>query len=422
LTTSLDALEHQALPFEKLVEELKPDRDTSYAPLFQVMFNMQSREQEQVPFEGLTISPVIAEPGTSKFDLNVLMEDREDGLAAWFEYSTDLFDVETIERMLRHFRKLLTAISANPDARIGDLPLLDEAERKTLADWNATAVDYPPDATLVSLFEDQVARTPDAVALTFGAEQLTYAELNASANQLGHHLKIAGAGTETLIGICMERSFEMVVAIYGILKAGAAYVPLDPEYPSQRLQHMLEDADISILLSQSHLADRLPDHDARIIDLDAGSEAVFIGQYPTSNPAPSAEAHNAAYVIFTSGSTGRPKGVLNEHRGICNRLLWMQEEYGLDRSDRVLQKTPFSFDVSVWEFFWPLQTGATLVIAEPGGHGDSSYLTRLIREQEITTLHFVPRVQHASPGDMQWRGTARGFAAPLLQPTGRRTA
>ena len=389
--TSLDALSYQALPFEKLVMELQPDRDASYAPLFQVMFNLQSREQELVPFAGLEVSPVIAEPGTAKFDLNVLMEDREDGLAAWFEYSTDLFDASTIERMLGHFGRLLEAIVANPGAKISELELLAPAERtQILEDWNQTAIPFPPDATLTSLFEAQVKRKPNAPALVFGDEQISYAELNARANQLARHLQDAGVGPETLVGVYMERSIEMVVALYGILKAGGAYVPLDPEYPSQRIAHMLEDAEIGLLLSQAHLAEQIPRCDARVINLGIGLEALAIAKHSIDNLPLAAQPDNAAYVIFTSGSTGRPKGVLNEHRGICNRLMWMQTAYRLKNTDRVLQKTPFSFDVSVWEFFWPLITGARLVIAEPGGHRDAAYLANLIQTQQITTLHFVP--------------------------------
>ena len=389
--SSLDALEHQALPFEKLVEELQPDRDQSYAPLFQVMFNLQSREQELVPFSGLEVSPVVVEPGTAKFDLNVLMEDRDDGLAAWFEYSTDLYDRPTIERMLGQFRKLLEAIAARPDTKLAALPLLDSAEReRVLTDWNQTGVDYPKNLTLIDLFEAQVAKTPDAIAVSCGAENLSYAQLNARANQLGYHLGDLGIGPEDLVGVCTERSLEMVIALYGILKAGAAYVPLDPEYPQQRLAHMLEDARISVLLSQSHLSATLPENSARVINLDTGLDTAALAKCATGNPAAIASARDAAYVIFTSGSTGRPKGVLNEHRGICNRLLWMQDEYGLTADDRVLQKTPFSFDVSVWEFFWPLITGARLIVAEPGGHRDTAYLAQLIQDQQITTLHFVP--------------------------------
>ncbi|HJP04027.1 MAG TPA: amino acid adenylation domain-containing protein, partial [Gammaproteobacteria bacterium] len=387
----LDALTHQSLPFEKLVEELQPERDSSYAPLFQVMFNLQSREQEIVPFTGLEVSPVVVEPGTAKFDLNVLMEDRDDGLAAWFEYSTDLYDRPTIERMIGHFRKLLEAIAVHPNTKLAALPLLESEEReRVLVAWNQTSVDYPQNLTLIDLFEAQVKKTPDAIAVTCGKDTLTYKQLNARANQLGCYLGGLRLGPEDLVGVCMERSLEMVIALYGILKAGAAYVPLDPEYPRQRLAHMLEDAHIEVLVSQSHLAEALPENDTKVINLDTGLDTVALAEYDTGNPAAIASARDAAYVIFTSGSTGRPKGVLNEHRGICNRLLWMQDEYGLTADDRVLQKTPFSFDVSVWEFFWPLITGARLVIAEPGGHRDTAYLAKLIQDQQITTLHFVP--------------------------------
>ncbi|NOR18955.1 MAG: amino acid adenylation domain-containing protein, partial [Xanthomonadales bacterium] len=374
-----------------LVMELQPDRDASYAPLFQVMFNMQSREQELVPFAGLEVSPVIADPGSAKFDLNVLMEDREDGLAAWFEYSTDLFDASTIERMLRHFGRLLEAVVADPGVKLSELELLDATERtQILEDWNQTAVPFPVDATLISLFEAQVQRRPNAPALTFAGDTISYGELNARANQLARHLQECDVGPEVLVGVYMERSIEMVVALYGILKAGGAYVPLDPEYPAQRLTHMLEDAEISLLLSQHHLADQLAASDTRVFNLGIGLEALAIAKHSTENLPLAAKAENAAYVIFTSGSTGRPKGVLNEHRGICNRLMWMQTEYRLKNTDRILQKTPFSFDVSVWEFFWPLITGARLVIAEPGGHRDAAYLADIIQTHEITTLHFVP--------------------------------
>ena len=346
--TSLDALAHQALPFEKLVEELQPERDASYSPIFQVLFNLQSREQELVNFAGLHVSPVIADPGTAKFDLNVLMEDKADGLAAWFEYSTDLFDAATIQRMLGHFHKILDAIVAEPTTKLARLNLLDDAERQQLlVDWNQTAADYPRDVTLVDLFEAQVESTPDSIALICGKETLSYSQLNARANQLGYYLADLGIGPGDLVGVCMERSLEMVIALYGILKAGGAYVPLDPDYPAQRLAHMLEDADITILLTQAHLKDALPANDAHTVTLDDGWDTVALADCSIKNPAAIASASDAAYVIFTSGSTGRPKGVLNEHRGICNRLVWMQHQYGLNATDRVLQKTPFSFDVSV---------------------------------------------------------------------------
>jgi amino acid adenylation domain-containing protein len=238
------------------------------------------------------------------------------------------------------------------------------------------------------LFENQVAATPDATALIFESEQLSYAELNKRANQLAHYLRKRGIGPDSAVGICMERSIELVIALYGVIKAGGAYVPLDPEYPSERLAHMLEDANIQLLLTQHDVLDALPETGINILQVDQIND--FIKDFDDANPVHVARANNLAYIIFTSGSTGRPKGVMNEHRGICNRLLWMQDEYPLHSDDRILQKTPFSFDVSVWEFFWPLMTGAQLVLAKPGGHRDTTYLANLIDSIKITTLHFVP--------------------------------
>jgi len=242
--------------------------------------------------------------------------------------------------------------------------------------------------TLQTLLEKQADLTPNATALVFGEESLSYRQLNERANQLAHLLISEVNRPDGLVGVCMERSVDMVIALLGIIKAGLAYVPLDPDYPEQRLEHMLEDADLKVLLTQGAVQSVLPGHSIPMLVLDeCGAE---LDAQATTNPPHRAEADNLAYVIFTSGSTGRPKGVMNEHRGIVNRLLWMQEEYGLTGADRVLQKTPFSFDVSVWEFFWPLITGATLVVAKPGGHKDPAYLARLIAKERITTMHFVP--------------------------------
>jgi len=253
--------------------------------------------------------------------------------------------------------------------------------------------------TLHELFETQVGRSADQVALVFGQQTLTYAELNRRANQLAHYLRGMGVGPEVLVAVCMERCLELVVALYGALKAGGAYVPIDPDYPQERVAFMLEDAGAPVLLTQSGLLGRLPGHNGRVVCLDADWER--IAREDVANPATATVADNLAYVIYTSGSTGKPKGAMNTHRGICNRLLWMQDQYGLREADKVLQKTPFSFDVSVWEFFWPLLAGARLVVAEPGGHRDPAYLVKLIREQGITVLHFVPsmmRVFLEEPG------------------------
>jgi len=295
--------------------------------------------------------------------------------------------------MAEHFVTLLSAAVADPDQRVSDLPLLTEAERhRVLVDWNSTAAAYP-ETTIHRLIEEQVRRTPDAVALVFEGRTISYAGLNRRANQLARHLRDLGVGPDTLVGLCVERSFEMVVGLLGILKAGGAYVPVDPGYPPDRQAYMIEDSRAPVLLTQAHLTGGLADFRARVVVLDAGWEE--IGSHPDGDLEDGAGPGHLAYVIYTSGSTGKPKGAMNEHRAVCNRLLWMQDTYGLTASDRVLQKTPFSFDVSVWEFFWPLMTGARLVIARPEGHKDPSYLVQRIREEGITTLHFVPSMLRA---------------------------
>jgi amino acid adenylation domain-containing protein len=304
-------------------------------------------------------------------------------------YDRSRFDDASIARMLGHLGTLLEGMADNPDRPLSELPMLATAERhRLLVEWNDTRADYPQDNCLHDLFEAQVERTPQAVALDCEGKQLTYEELNQRANQLAHHLQRLGVGPETLVGVYMERSLEMVIALYGILKAGGAYVPLDPEYPADRVAFMMEDSQVPVLLTQQRLVDSLPTHRATVLCLD--SQWGILAHENDTNPANGVQPHNLAYVIYTSGSTGKPKGAMNTHRGICNRLLWMQDRYQLTDTDRVLQKTPFSFDVSVWEFFWPLLVGARLVVARPGGHRDSGYLVRLISDQGITTIHFVP--------------------------------
>jgi len=386
---TLGAYDHQDLPFEKIVEAVKPVRDMSYPPLFQVMFVLQNIPRISATLSGMTLTPLAIDAGTSMFDLTLFMWEEEDGLVGKFEYNTDLFDAKTIERMAGHFSILLSAILSDPDQRIKQLPLLTKNERHQLiGEWNATERNYPQNKTLVQLFEEQVDRSPEAVAVEYEGRQLTYRELNSRANQLAHHLIALGIGPEVMVGLYMERSLEMVIGIYGIIKAGGAYVPLDPEYPSDRVAFMIEDTDVPVLLTQEKLLVSLPEQRAKVICLDSGWNPIAGGS--TENPHGESAPGNLAYVIYTSGSTGRPKGVMNEHQGIVNRLLWMQEEYQLTSADRVLQKTPYSFDVSVWEFFWPLQTGASLILAKPGGHRDGAYLTELIIDKKITTLHFVP--------------------------------
>ncbi len=394
---TVGAYSHQELPFEKLVAELQPQRDLSHNPLFQVMFDFQHDHIHPIRANdgsrSLTLKPVPVESGVAKFDLTLYITESEQELLASFEYNTDLFDAATIARMAGHFQVLLEGIVADPGKRISDLPLLTQDEQEQMVmEWNATHRDYPTGKCLHHLFEAQVERTPDAVAVSFEGEQLTYRELNSRANQVAHYLMRLGVGPEKLVGICMERSVGMVVGVMGVLKAGGAYVPLDPAYPQERIAFMLQDSQAQVLITQRSLVGTLPvsESEVQVVCLDGEAEREGVEAEKEGNPQSEVSDQNLAYVIYTSGSTGIPKGAMNTHNGICNRLIWMQEAYRLTGADRVLQKTPFSFDVSVWEFFWPLITGAHLVVAQPEGHKDSAYLAQLIAEQEITTLHFVP--------------------------------
>ncbi|MEH1847549.1 MAG: amino acid adenylation domain-containing protein, partial [Nostoc sp.] len=312
-----------------------------------------------------------------------------DELLIKISYDTVVFEENTIGRMLGHLQTIFSAIVENPQARVGEIPMLTELERhQLLVEWNETACEYPTDKCIHQLFEEQVQRTPSSVAVVFENQQLTYQELNHRANQLAHYLLSLGVGKEVLVGICVERSIEMVVGILGILKAGGAYVPLDPAYPQQRLSYMLTDSGVQVLLTHSELSSSLLSHSAQVVCLD--TDWGVIEQYSQHNQDAGVASQNLVYVIYTSGSTGVPKGVMNTHMGVHNRLRWMQQSYPLTSSDRVVQKTPFSFDVSVWEFFWPLLTGARIVVALPEGHKDSTYLVNLIFQQQITTIHFVP--------------------------------
>ncbi|PTL74909.1 non-ribosomal peptide synthetase, partial [Vitiosangium sp. GDMCC 1.1324] len=387
--TTLAAYEHQDLPLEKLIEELQPQRDLSRPPLFQVMFVLQNAPSEALTLPGLTLKQLELSSSTSKFDWTLALTDAPNGFAGVLEYNTDLFERDTAASAMEHLRVLLEAAVSHPESRLSDLPLLSAAEKhKLLVEFNGPLAGYPRDVCLHQLIEAQVERTPDAIALTFEGQSLTYRELDSRANQLAWHLRSLGVGPESRVGLCLERSPEMVVSLLATLKAGGAYVPLDPAYPQERLSWMLEDAHPTVLLVQEHLLPRLPSQGAHVVCVDSGQAG--ISTQPRHAPPAQATANSLAYIIFTSGSTGRPKGAMNEHHAVVNRLLWMQDEYRLGAHDVVLQKTPFSFDVSVWEFFWPLMQGARLVLAKPGGHQEPNYLAHLIAQERVTTLHFVP--------------------------------
>ena len=391
--TALDAYAHQDLPFERLVEELAPERTLDRMPLFQVLLVLQNAPEPPVELPELEMGLEELASGTAKFDLLVeLRETADGGLEGMAEYAADLFDHATVARMMDQLGRALDAAAREPSARIADLPLLGVEDRAALLETSSGAKADYPDVALHSLFEAQAARTPGAVALVFGEETLTYAELDAKANRIAHLLRARGVGAESPVAVFMERSVEMVAALYGVLKAGAAYVPVDPEYPEGRVAYMLEDSASALALTLDRLASRLPEGiEAVALDRPGALEG-FSADRPAS---PDVGTDRMAYVIYTSGSTGRPKGAMNAHRGVVNRILWMQDAFGLTADDAVLQKTPFSFDVSVWEFFWPLAVGARLVIAPPAAHRDPAALSELIERHGVTTLHFVPSMLRA---------------------------
>ncbi|WP_438301188.1 non-ribosomal peptide synthase/polyketide synthase [Pseudomonas sp. NMS19W] len=318
-----------------------------------------------------------------------------DELSLHYSYQRGHFTDSVIEQLSAQLHNLLQQMVQSGDAMLGALDLLDTADRRLMVEqWNATGIDYPLEQGVHTLIEAQALRTPDAPALVFAGQTLSYAQLNARANQLAHGLIARGVGPDMLVGIAVERSLEMVIGLLAILKAGGAYVPLDPEYPRDRLSYMIADSGIDQLLTQPHLLASLPIPDG-VQTLCLEPSGADFAELPTHNPQVEYDASNLAYVIYTSGSTGMPKGAGNAHRALTNRLMWMQQAYALDASDTVLQKTPFSFDVSVWEFFWPLMTGARLVVAAPGDHRDPAKLIALINAERVTTLHFVPSMLQA---------------------------
>ncbi|MEU3993029.1 amino acid adenylation domain-containing protein [Streptomyces platensis] len=384
------AQQHQEVPFEVLVDALQPERYLSQNPLFQVCFNfLPARELK--PGDELVIEKIEGvRIGTSKFDLWISVVDCGDELLVEAEYNSDVFEPDTVRRLMDAFRVVVESAVAQPELAVSQLPVLRETERrKIVEEWNDTARVFDGgDRCLHDLIADQARRTPDAPALVVDGECISYAELDRRSNQLARWLRRRGARPERFVAVCAERSVELVVALLGVLKSGAAYVPIDPAYPARRREFMLADAAPEIVLTQEHLVAELPPSGADVVALDVRwAEVAEESDGPVAH---GADPDTLAYMIYTSGSTGRPKGVLNTHRGVVNRLLWMQDRYRLDDTDRVLQKTPFSFDVSVWEFFWPLMTGATLVVAGPDEHRDPARLAEVIRRERVTTAHFVP--------------------------------
>ena len=388
----IGAYANQDLPFEKLVEELQPERDVNYNPLFQVAFSLQNTPRASLELPGLLITPFELESTRAVFDLRLEVVETGSGLEGFWEYNTDLFDAARICRMNGHFQILLEAIADNLQQRINQLPLLSEIERhQLLVEFNQTQTDYPKDTCIHKLFEAQVEKTPDSVALVFAEnQQLTYHELNQRANQLAYHLQSLGVGPEVLVGICVKRSLEMVVGLLGILKAGGAYVPLDPNYPAERLSYMLSDAGVEVLLTEQSLLDSLQQNQAQVVCLDADGDAIW--QHNQDNLDVEVRSDNLAYVVYTSGSTGKPKGVSIIHQGIV-RLVKETNYVSLTSQEVFLQLAPISFDASTFEIWGSLLNGAKLVImcAHTPTLKESA---EVIEKYKVTTLWLTASLFH----------------------------
>ena len=360
---TLGAFAHQDMPFEKLVEELQPERDITRTPFFQVMFSLQNAPLPPVKLSQVTMTLLEDEIiTTSQFDLTFDSTERSNGsMECLLEYSTNIFERAKVHRMLTHYTNLLENIVANPQQRIRELPLLTDGERRQILDeWNATARDYPHERCIHQLVEAQAERTPEATAVVFGEERLTYAELNCRANQLGHYLKQLGVGPETRVGILLERSVEMPIALLAVLKAGGAYVAFDPSYPPDRLLYMFEDSDVSVLLTQQKVLMGQPEYRARLVCLD--TERTSIAEHDTQNMSERHQRSNLAYLVYTSGSTGRPKGILIEHRSVVNASYAFISSHRMTEHDSLLQFASLSFDVSAEEFFATWLSGGCVVM------------------------------------------------------------
>ncbi|MFC6978501.1 amino acid adenylation domain-containing protein [Microbulbifer taiwanensis] len=404
---ALGAQGHQDLPFEQLVEALAPERNLNANPLFQVMFNHQRQGRQTLDsLPGLALESCELEAGAAQFELTLdTREDAEGKLSATFTYAAELFEPATVERMASHYLLLLEALAEGPESALGDIPLLGEVEQKQLAQWGVMENSHGELPPVHRLIEWQARENPDAEALVFGGETLSFSALNTRANRLAHQLISLGVKPEVKVGIATERSLEMIVGLLAILKAGGAYVPLETDYPRERLAWIIEDSGIELLLTQTHVRARLPVCEGlRLLDLQplvgACLQAHIPGasqssHWPENNPAVAVHGENLAYVIYTSGSTGRPKGAAIRHSALASCMVWMQEKYQLTRADTVLHKAPFGFDVSAWEIFWPLTAGVRLVVANPGDHRDPERIIDLIRRHKVTALNFVPAMLQA---------------------------
>ncbi|HEU4558161.1 MAG TPA: amino acid adenylation domain-containing protein, partial [Longimicrobium sp.] len=385
---TVGAYNNQELPFEKLVAELQPERSLSHSPLFQVSFSLNDAEGSSPGLPGLRTEPAYGSYDTAKFDLSLGFVTSARELRAALSYSTDLFDEGTVRRMLGHLERVLEQVAANAELRLSELRLLGEEERhRLLVEWNATEVEVPAGLCVHHLFEAQAERTPAAVAVSFAEESLSYAELNQRANQLAHHLVALGVGPDVRVGLCLERSLEMAVALLAVVKAGGAYVPFDPSYPADRLRQLLEDSRPAVLLAHGAAGERFADAGVPVVDVEA--DAAEWTSRPATNPEIAGlTPEHLCYVIYTSGSTGRPKGVMNPHRCVVNRLVWGHAAWGMGAA--MLCKTSLGFDGSLRELFWPWSVGARVVLARAEGHRDPDYLLNTLHREGIATVNLVP--------------------------------
>ncbi len=388
--TALGAYAHQDLPFERLVDEMDSRRTLETSPLFQVAFALQNASPSDLRLPGLVVTPLTLAQRLVKYDLMLTAEDRGTTIQCVLEYKADLFRAETIGRMAEHYQNLLAALVRSPETHIAHAPMLMEYERRqVIEEWNRTQAEYPKDLRVHQLFERQAAKTPDALAVTFEGHSLSYRELDHRANQVAHSLRASGTGPDAPVGIYIDRSLEMIVGMLGILKAGGAYVPLDPAYPRERLEFMLRDSKLSVILTETRLLAVLAESGARLICLD---DAEFFAGLPQNAPAGNVEPANLAYVIYTSGSTGTPKGTLLQHAGLSSLVHDLVTLYDIRPESRVLQFAPISFDASITEIFPALISGATVCLARRENLAPGPGLCRLLKDQAITTVVLTPAV------------------------------
>jgi len=385
---TLNAYGHQDLPFEKLVEELQPERSLSHNPVYQVVFALQNAPMQALSLPGMSIERMPMHPGTALFDLSWFAIHVPEGLLIRTEYSLDLFNDATISRTLTHFQNLLASVAAHPERRVSELALLSDEENRQFLQWNQTQTDYQRGACAHTLFEDQVSLVPDHVAVVFEDQQLSYRELNQHANQLAHHLRSVGVGPETLVGLYLEPSVQMVVAILGVLKAGGAYLPLDPAYPKERLAFMLEDAQVPVLLTEAKISSELPPHRAVEIRLD--TDWSKIAGEPTHNPSCQVRAENLAYVIYTSGSTGKPKGVMVTHANVVRLFAATDHWFSFGPSDTWTLFHSFAFDFSVWEIWGALLYGGRLIVVPRLTAKSPEKFHDLLVQHRVTVLNQTP--------------------------------